>query len=281
MFVPPRTSHNFKIARKDGKTYDMYEIGLLVNKLSLRSPAPNHVREEAEGRNGFWDMGTTYGGRVIESELSMFPSDLPDYALLQNEIFFMFDSREPFYLIRDREPGKRWLVKVDSEYSMEELVLRGDFSLTFISPSPFCESINTTEDLQSFDVPNWQIGMGLSSEEGSKDYSFKSTSFKLYNPSNVIVDPLEHELAITIKAVAGTYFQMQNETTGDVFRYEGKLSAGDVLILNRSEYELNTANIIRSTNRELIQLAPGWNTFTVTGTSSIDEIKFLFRFYYL
>jgi len=145
------------------KTSELYAMDIVLNSFNVSSPSPVHNREEIPGRNGFIDLGTTYGGRVIDAKITILPIDNKDYALLRNEVFSLFDSREPFYLIHD-ELGKRWLVKYNSTYSFSRTANIGETPIQFMSPNAFAESIGTTLDLFTFDTELWQIGQGLNED---------------------------------------------------------------------------------------------------------------------
>jgi phage-related protein len=153
-----------KVIRKNGTEYDLANYGIKMRRFSVASPETIHSREQIEGRDGFIDMGTTYGGRSITVECFMSGADALDFHLLRNEVFRIFDSREAFYIVSDAEPAKRWLVKYDGSFSMQQTLKHGEFTLEFISPSSYAESIGTTLDLFTFEDETWQVGQGLTED---------------------------------------------------------------------------------------------------------------------
>ena len=82
------------------------------------------------------------------------------------------------------------------------------------------------------------------------------------------------DLKIAIDGINGPY-ELNNETTGDVFKYTGSNSGK--LLLDGPSVTLGGLQAFRDSNKRYITLAPGWNTFTQT---QAREVKFDFRFYY-
>jgi phage-related protein len=271
--------HNFKVERLDGTVYDMETIGMIVNGLDIESPTPIHYREKIEGRSGYIDLGTEYDGRKIQARVTMIAVDNIDFPLLRDEVFRIFDSREPFYLLPYESPGKRILVKYDSPYLMARKANTGEFQLTFSSAGAYFESIGTTLDPFTFDSEMWQTGQGLTLDETM--YTHSNSTFQIYNAADgVTIDPRNIPLLITFKG-ASTNLQIKNLTTGDTWSYTGTTTASDTIKLDGIRSLKNNASIFGYTNRKLITLAPGYNDFELTGTSGSFTVSFDFRFYSL
>ena len=257
------------------KTSELFEMGIVFNSFNVSSPAPVHYREKIDGRNGFVDMGTTYDGRVIDARITILPVDRQDYALLRNEVFSLFDSREPFYLQHD-EKGKRWLVKYNSPFSFNRSGSVGQTPIQFISSNSFSESIGTTLDEKTFEVDLWQFGQGLDLDE--TDYIQTTNTFAIYNAGEKI-DPRELPLKIYFKG-ASDGLTITNNTNGTEWMYNATSSANDEILLDGIYSYKNGQSIFRDTNYKSIELEKDWNEFSVSGASNF-EIKFEFRFYSL
>ncbi|QYG88356.1 phage tail family protein [Bacillus atrophaeus] len=268
---------NLIVTKLDGTTYDLASLGITLKEFNPRSPSPIHSSESIEGAHGEVDLGTVYGPRIISCSFYMEAADLTDYHLMRDEVFALFDSRQAFYITDGYNPGKRWFVKTNQEYSIDQNRIYGFFDVDFISFNPFSESVGTTLNPFTFDSDLWQIGEGLTDEDYK--YSFKTNTFRIFNAGNVGVDPREFPLVITYKG-ASNKFTLTNKTTGDIFTYSGTTRAKDVLTLNRVQVKKNDVSIFGQTNRKVIRLEPGWNDFTLAGTSGSFEILFDFRFYY-
>jgi hypothetical protein len=268
----------FNVMRLNGTVYDLEKIGVIVNSFNIESPSPIHYQEKIEGSSGYLDLGTEYDGRKIRTKLTMFAFDNPDFSLLRDELFKVFDSRESFYLLPKEVPGKRILVKCESPYSIERAGSFGEFDIVFSSGSAYFESVGTTLDPKTFDSEKWQTGQGLSLDETM--YTHSGTSFQIYNAADgVTIDPREIPLLITFKGTSSN-LQIKNTTTGDTWIYTGTTTASDTIKLDGVRSTKNNASIFGDTNRKLITIAPGYNDFQIVGASSFT-ISFDFRFYTL
>lgn len=261
---------------KGNQTYNLQDLGIIINSYIITSPNPIHEREKIDDRDGFIDLGTTYDGRVITVKLTILPVDRHDFALLRNKVFRILDSRESFYLVHEEE-GKRWTVKYNSPFSFSRVENIGETTIELISSSAYAESVGTTLDELTFESEKWQVGQGLISDDLS--YIHSTPTFSIYNAGDIMVDPRQYNLKITLKGIS-TGLQIINHTTGDTYAYNGVLNEGDTLVLDGVRTLKNGDSDFKNTNKKLLTIAPGWNEFEVTGVTDF-EIKFDFRFYYI
>jgi hypothetical protein len=267
------------IERLDGTQYILSDYNISILDFKVDSPLPRFMWETIEDRDGLIDLGTTYAERTLKGTFEFVANDFDDFPLLRNEIFKLFDSRESFYLIDSREPGKRWLVKANGFSPDQVVISRGKFDLTFISPSSYAESIGTTLDALTFDLQEWQTGQGLTLDETM--YTQTTSTFQIYNAADgVTVDPRIVPLLITFTG-ASTNLQIKNNTTGDVWSYTGTTNAGDEIELDGIRSTKNGLSIFRDTNHQFISIVPGYNDFQIVGASGSFTISFSFRFYTL
>ena len=270
------------IERLNGEVFNTADYGLKFKTFNISPPVASNQSDTVRGRDGSIDQGTQYDPRTIEAEADFWAEDYYDYPLLRNEIFKLFQSKEAFYVTDTREPAKRWLVKVDGGYDVEQVTpWKGELGIEFITvDQPFAESIGTSLNPRRFDEEIWQIGQGLVDEVQDTDYIHSTTSFQIYNSSDIIVDPRVHEIKITFSGISNN-LAITNATTGDVFTYSGSTSEGDTIELDGIKMLKNGQSIFRDTNHGLITLAPGYNDFLISGANDGDfEITFEFRFYY-
>jgi len=268
------------IQRLNGASFIFSDYDIKTLDLVIDAPEPRTESETIEGADGYEDLGTTYEGRTLRGEFLLKAVDTADYPLLRNEVFRILDSREAFYLIDSREPGKRWLVKVAGKFSHEQIRTFGRFEVEFQSASAYSESINTT--LTPFELTDypWQIGQGLI-EADDMVYKHSTTTFRIYNAGDVAINPRRYPLVIKYMG-ASTNLQIRNLTTLDTWSYTGTTSASETLEIRRTRSLKNgVVNVFSATNRKLITLAPGWNDFEIVGASGTFEISADFRFYYL
>ncbi|GAB6669613.1 TPA: phage tail family protein [Bacillus cereus] len=266
------------IQRLNGVVLNTADFGLRLIEFDPESPNYDHRYEEVDGTDGLIDAGSTMKQRNLNARFNMVARDMYDVTLLRNEIFKLFHSKESFYIIDNREPGKRWLVKVHP-YTISTLkYVKSSVELIFTSAKGLAESIGTTMDDFTFESGLWQIGQGLIAED--LIYKPTTTSFRIFNAGDVEIDPRKLPLVIRIRG-ATNGLTIKNRTTGDVFKLNIPTAAGDMVELNRVRVFKNGNTVFTSTNRKVIRLAPGWNDFIVSGTSGAFQIEFDFRFYYL
>ncbi len=274
----PITDGNFRIQYKNGTVIDMARnLSVLVRSFRISSPDPEIEYETIQGRNGSLRMGKTYGNRTITADCVFFGTDNTDYHLLQAELFHALFKDDEYFLISEATPKKRWRVELSSSFTPDRMGSTGEFTLTFVSASTYCESVATTLSAFTFDSDMWQLGEGLTEE--TFKYKHSTNTFKIYNAGTVRIDPLELPLNISYKG-ASNKLEIYNKTTGDKWTYSGTSSASDTIKLTGVLARKGSTSIFGSTNHGLITLAPGWNEFVLDGTSSKFEITFDFRFYY-
>lgn len=270
---------NFQIQYADGSFIDLHDDkNLWVSSFRISSPEPEHITSTVEGRHGSIYHGTVLKDRKIITTISIESLDYIDFDLMRDELFTIFNPLQKFYIIRDLQPAKRMQVSVANSFDIDYLTLEdGEFNIEFVIHSVFMESIGTTLDDRTFDSGLWQVGQGLISEDVK--YVHNTNSFSIYNAGNIEIDPRKLPIEITYKG-ASTNLKIKNNSTGDIFQYNGNTTSSDILKLNRVDVTKNSLKVFGDTNHKLIKLAPGWNNFSLEGTTGNYEISFNFRFYY-
>ncbi len=264
----------------DGNTIDLDSWGIRTKDFIIGSPTLEHTTESVLGTPGHIDMGTTHGPRNINCIFKFVSSDYIDFGLIRDKIFNLFKSNKAFYLIEKRNPSKRWLVKAADTYSIPQTFVYGDFEVIFTAFHGLAESVGKSLDPRTFDAELWQIGQGLLMED--YEYVFNSNRFEVYNAGTETLNPRNPsmEILIEIQAVASSYLELINQTTGETHRFNGRLTSSDILRLDGIRTTKNSLSVYRDTNKKLITLSPGYNDFEVKGATSINRIAFDLRFYY-
>ncbi|MDF2902364.1 MAG: p16 [Bacillus sp. (in: firmicutes)] len=263
----------------DGTPYDLGGMGLIPLALRVESLSPRTISELIDGRDGHVDLETTFEGRSLKAFFKLQGNDSTDYTLIRNLVYKLFDGKTYFYVIDEKEKGKRWKVKSAAKYDLERINPNtGRFEIDFISPSPYAESIGTTLDSLTFDEEKWQIGQGLNEEP--LVYIHNSSTFSVFNAGDIAIDPRKAPLKITYKG-ASNNLAIKNNTTGDEWSYTGLSVVEDAVELDGIRSLKNGQSIFGQTNYKLITIAPGWNDFIITGASDPFEVTFDFRFYYI
>src|SRR5690625_1353199 len=187
------------------------------------------------------------------------------YAYKRDEVYSLFESTEPFYVIEKRKPGQRWLVRIEQPYSPEQIRKYGLIDVELIAFSGHAESIGTT--LQSATFENLK-DMPVTYTDYENIHAVK---FKVYNAGKKIDPRSIHDyLKITYKGNSEN-LRIENKTTGDVWQYMGTSLLNDTIILEGIRSTKNGLSIFRHTNKRLITLAPGWNEFEISGAPDARE----------
>ncbi|OFI48813.1 hypothetical protein BG261_05335 [Floricoccus tropicus] len=277
------------IKKLNGKTYDLDDADIRTVDLVISSPNMRHNYEHIDGSLGMIDFGSDIESRNINATFRARASQIPVFSLLRDEIFEIFSSEEPFYLIEKRLPGKQWLVKVDSEFSLQQKLIYSTFEIEFIAIRGISESVLTTQQLQlkkisAFDN-SWAWGMGLETVDDTEliyTHNAESTAtFKVFNAGNVDVHPFEAMLNIAIKNVVGSTarFKLKNITTDSKITINKPVTNTDVWRYEGANVTRNKLAALKDTAKDFIFLKPGWNTFQIYDCKSAT-IEFDFKFIY-
>ena len=264
----------------DGTTKDIKDYNL--KRLFHRIPSleMNHMFEPVEGR-GDLVAGTQYKQRVITVTLLYIVKDIFGYDLLRDELNALFARDEAFYILFKREHWKRYKVRLAQQFLIEPNQSMESFELQFRMDDLFAESVGTSLDLQNrgeWDADIWGFGSGINYDTQYK-YTFYTNSFVVKNIGNHTVDPCISNLEITLKGTFGSFVQITNHTTNDVYRFSNALSASDTLKLTGIRTLKNSLSAFKYTNHKLLTLVPGDNIITVDG-GTVDIAIFDFRFLY-
>lgn len=235
--------------------------------------------------NGDIQLGKSTNSRLIRVRLKYQSADYLGYKLMRNELYAVLNPLKDMWAIDVEVPGIMWKVDVE-EFELERVSgTVGHVSLVFYSASTYARSIGTSLDEFTYDSGLWGYGMGLQSDASTQDYIHSITDFSIYNPSNVEIDPREHDLKITLTSVSatGTDIHITNATTGEVWRYQDKLNVGDIIIIDGVITNKNGTNAVGFTGPSfgLISLAEENNEISITGITGEFEITFEFPFLYV
>lgn len=246
------------------------------------------IKDVIEGVHGYVDKGFTHETRNIELIFRLESNDTRDYRLLRDEIFAYYNQDNFIYVSEEYQKGKRYKV-IQVESFIPERINRKVASVGLqleMVDLPFGESIGTTQDIQlngiNADSELWGFGMGLITEDEALKYTHTGTSFRIYNAGNVPIHPFMQELKISISNVEGStsFLELKNNSNGTLFRVNEGVTNGQTIVLDGPNITSNGLQYLRKTNKQFIELAPGWNEFTIKGATKVT-VAMDFRFYYL
>lgn len=265
---------------KTNRTLDFKE-DLGVTVLGIRRDAPNLVPQYVSFE---WGDGSRYVGSSFKSfnlTLSLYlkSESLEDFELRLDVFLKEIYVRGEYFLIRSREPGKRYRVR-PQPFSYSKVNQRnGTIELEFEAYEGHSESLATTLEIDGLESGLWQFGQGLPLEDYA--YEHRNSHFFIYNAGDFTVDPREHYLKIMLKGMSEGNIDIFNQTTGERFVHYGSLYSdrGEVLTLEGVYPYKNGVNCGINTNGGLISLAPGENEIKISNISRV-EASFDFRFLY-
>src|SRR5699024_5993637 len=103
------------------------------------------------------------------------------YADKRDEVFSVFESTESFYITDTRQPFKRWLVKIEGVFDIEQVLKYGLFEIDFTAIKGRPESIGTTLQASTFTHLDLPV-------EYTDYKDIRATKFRVYNAGKTI-DP--------------------------------------------------------------------------------------------
>lgn len=266
--------------KKEGVLINTADYGLKCLTFNPQSVSHNHQTESIDQRDGVIHTGTSYGAREIVATFFVKTKRVMTFELVKDELNALFASKEPITVIDSRKPGKQWKVLINSVFTINRISsYAGTFEVTFLSPSPYCESVGTTLDDFTFNSDLWQTGMNIPSNQTLK-YKHDSNRFQIYN-AGAFIDPRKLPLRITYTGETIGDLNIKNLTTNQTFTLYDRNLTADTVLLDGVHHYKNNVNIFSQTNHKFISLATGINEFEVTGTNGVFEIVFDFKFYYL
>ncbi|UYL94140.1 distal tail protein [Geobacillus phage vB_GthS_PK5.2] len=126
------------IVKKDGKIYDMHELGIWVSSFHIYSPNLTRNKIVVPGRPGAYLAGTKEEERHVRISLQIETNDLQEFDEMKHRIFELFYSNDEFVIIRDIAPDREIRVLQEGEYDIENLSdSDGEFEVTLTMLDPY------------------------------------------------------------------------------------------------------------------------------------------------
>lgn len=234
------------------------------------------------GIDGAVNQYKTYSNYQVPAKFFLRFENWQDYKLAKHQINRLFSSRKLIRIRTDTESAMvRFVMPNPPEIAPTEPEAHyASFTENFDNPSGYRYSLYRSDSLGSYDEDGWQIGMNIPSD-GVPNYHFKSTSFKVYNASDIAIDPYgqKHDLRILFK-FNGPWMKITNNTNGSSYTYKKPSNGGEQIILDGIKTTLNGKPASVNTDYGTIILETEWNDISISGASNVD-ITFSFPFIYL
>lgn len=254
--------------------YNLVELGHNIPSLEMI-----HETDTVHGFDGSLVLNSYFGDRSITVRFLYESENIRDFYSIRDKINKLFVRKEQFYISFEDEPYKRWRVKLARGFDVKPNQYMESFEIEFFCVNIFGESSSKTQDEQFFNDYIYGHHTAAHWDDDIK-YTFDTNEFEVDNIGDVPIDPRQHELEIVIKATASSYLEITNNTTGDVYRYNGELKPTDTLTLSGIQSFKNGTSVFKNTNKKFLTLNAGKNSFTITG-GTVSSIAFNTVFLYL
>ena len=243
------------------------------------TPAFTNNYQDDVTQDGSQFTGTTFGKLIFTANFLLHSHNFYDQKLLRHEIYQLFGDRELVRFRTDIDLEKvmygrptSFDIKFVNDGSDDSL-----FSIQFEIPSGYKYS-RVRSDAISMDHTSFGMNFKLTD---TPVYKQTATKFKIYNPSDIAIDPYyqRHDLMLLIK-FSGSFYQITNQTNGTSYKYNQAIGSSDELILNGVATTLNGTPVSQNSDFGYIKLEKGWNDIMVSGAAS-HETTFSFPFIYI
>ena len=232
------------------------------------------------GIDGAVNQYKTYSNYQVPAKFFLRFENWQDYKLAKHQINRLFSSRKLIRIRTDVEPAMvRFVMPNPPEIAPTEAGARyTSFTENFDNPSGYRYSLYRSDSLPNI-ANGWQFGMNLPKTLPS--YHFTSKSFKVYNASDIAIEPYKqkHDLRILFK-FSGSQMKITNKTNGSSYTYKNSSNGNDQIILDGIRTTLNGNPASANTDYGTVTLETGWNDIDVSGADNVD-ITFSFPFIYL
>lgn len=254
------------------------DLGFKCIEFERKAPQLNVEYQEFSGSNGSREVNSSFKPFTIEAKLFVEFKNMFDYQLKETELYAFLSEKDSYFIMTDREPGKRYLVH-PSSIDLEEIGIRyATYNIVFNAFKGCSESLSTT--LSEFSLSNeWQFSQNLEAEDYV--YEFEVSRFQVFNAGDFSVDPRENDLRITLQGESLGNATIFNRTTGERFIYYPSFSnnLGQTVSIDRVYPKLNGVHCGIDTNLELITLAPGINEIEIQNVANVKS-SWDFRYLY-
>lgn len=259
----------------DTEMSDIYCYGVDIGKAN-----PVDTLRTFQGTDGQTIDSTRYETRAITAHFVAKTTDLLDSELVAMVVQRFFASRAAYWVAFGGsfgEPFKRWLVKAGqvSVVSESESWILVDVPLTNLNG--YARSIVNSVEFAT-NIGGYG-GFGMNLPSSGLSYSSSASSFNIYNPSDIKVDPLRQHHDMTITFTGTGTPTIKNTTNNTEFAFTKALTSGDKLELIRVNPYLNGTQSGVNSDHGWIELEPGNNAITMSGFSG--TVQFDFPFYFL
>ncbi|MDW4295950.1 phage tail family protein [Staphylococcus saprophyticus] len=250
--------------------------------LEAKSSYPTSVEDSItiKGVDGELPSVASFSPFSLVVKFGLDGMDEKDINLMEQMLRNLFYRRKPYYVVTSDNPGKKFLVNnpdMNPDYADFSATR---FDMTFTVKKGYSESLKETDQF-SLSSGDWQFEGGVLADDNIK-YKHNTTSFKIYNGSSDVINPLlRHKFKLLINIDAPKGFKITNKTTGDVFEYKKSIKSNQRLTINGVHPFINNNRVGIDTNWQWLTLNEGFNDIEITGENiSKVSTQWIFPFIY-
>lgn len=243
------------------------------------TPVFNNKYEDNTTRDGSRFINFSVSRSTFTANFLLNSDNYTDQQLLRHEIYQIFGDRK-LIRIRASEDDRKVMYVRPSSFDINFISEGYDeslFSIQFEIPSGYKYSLSRSDDITVDDI---SFGMGFHLNE-KPVYTQIANEFRIYNPSDVDIDPYYQRHDMIIKfSFSGDNYKIDNLTTGTSFSYNKPSDGSRTIILSGVTTMLNGQPVSKDTDFGFIKLNKGWNDIKVSGATS-HNTTFSFPFIYI
>ncbi|MBM6637505.1 distal tail protein Dit [Staphylococcus xylosus] len=244
---------------------------------------------EVNGTDGVLVGPNSFGPFNLILNFSFKGHDTTDLRLIKQKLRGLLFRREPYYVWHSDLPGKKYAVYCTEDGNESLTNSFATFAVTFVVFKGYSESLKETDQF-SLSSGNWQFEGGVLADDNIK-YKHNTTSFKIYNGSSDVINPLlRHKFKLLINIDAPKGFKIKNKSTSkklndgtetDVFEYKKGIKKSQQLVINGVHPFINNKRVGIDTNWQWLTLDKGFNEIEITG-ENIGNVttQWIFPFIY-
>ncbi|MFJ6415004.1 phage tail domain-containing protein [Terribacillus saccharophilus] len=301
------------IEKLNGEKKKFSDFGLIPLDILISSTNIRRYTSEVQGRPGTISKGADHGAKTVAVPFIMIAEDLMDFPFARDRLFEWLGDIESFYLYEGRSNGemyefevpgqrsvdplkrnnsqiiygKRYLVRRDGAFSLDQTNKWGKSSITFVTDGiPFGESVaRTTRPFVITETGDpaldniWLTGQG-GQFRSDLEYVFTGPgTFRVWNGGTEKVDPHFMDFILKFEGES-TNLTITNKTNSSRWSYDGTSKSSDVIQIKMLDSYKNNQSITADTDLDILTLAPGWNLIEVKGAASLAKTTFDFRWYW-
>lgn len=258
VFGGERSRLNTIVEHEDGKVFDLYSYNVVTRDFIVSSPNYSRDYVYLDGGYGAIESNVALEPRNITLHFWMRAEDkLEGYVDLRDFVYKVFGSGKPFYITDTREPSKKWLAVLESDFEMEQTDVYGFFEVPLLGIKGVSESSNIVTR------------------------KIVDRQYNLYNHGDIPIKMVnQEETTIEFRGVSDK-LTIENKTNGTIWKYEGSTTEDDVILLKGVRSLKNGSSIFGETNKKILSFESGNNELAIEGVSGDFEILIRTRWYFL